>query len=120
MNITEEMRGQAGAKFIYALLLLVGIDWIIGWAVSPAIIVAGLVTLVVLVSLLAVVYTTGSEWTRLGINEEYGQAHFARMMQQKEKNLYDRLDAIGREAYDELQKAIERLEETEAGEEEDA
>lgn len=111
MSITEQMRGQAGAKFIYTLLLLLSIDWIIGWAVSPAIIVAGLVAGVTITGLLAVTWITSVEWTRIGIGEEYGEQRHAEMHAAMEADLRERLDPIGKEAYDELQKAIARLQE---------
>jgi hypothetical protein len=108
MNTSKTLRNQIVGRAVLLILVAVAINWIAGWIIHPAILVLGLLATPSALAFGAYVWGRTYEWMKLGVNEDYARAASQRMAQQMQEDLRDSLDVIGQEAYDEVQRAIQR------------
>lgn len=111
MNIYAKVKEQSSKRMLillvaagiagYAIAGLVGLVWGVATAIAvPMVLAVG-----------AFFWVTAAEWTKLGVAELYGTAAQKKMEEAASRDLRESLDAIGQEAFDELERAISRRDE---------
>jgi hypothetical protein len=111
MNIYAKVKDQA-AKRLICIGIGAGVGgWTIGGASVALAAIAVVVAAPMVLAVAAFFWTTAAEWTKLGVAELYGTAAQKRMEEAASHDLRESLDAIGQEAFDELERAIGRRDE---------
>lgn len=111
MNTTEQLRNQATGRYVILALAAVLADLIAGWAIAPVLLIFIIAFGPLVISTAAYFVARTYEWSKLGVTEDYGQAAYKKMQAQMQADLHESLDDIGKEALEEVNRAIERREE---------
>jgi hypothetical protein len=114
MNVSNRLRGAAAIRYLILIIAALAVDALCGFAVPLGIFAILAVVVPLVIRQAAHIWAAEVEWTKLGVTEDYATAAHKKMAEQFRHQLRESLDPIGQEAYDEVQRAIERNQEDQA------